>query len=164
MKFLKFTKRNKIAYVSFTRGESLNALNKKTLEESILDLQERTQATIDSIDSKDYTDLYIKKQFSVKDNPNFPMFKTGTKGILGELYADFGGGTLAMLHGKEAVIPEKSTEGKILKEYESGKLLDYKPEKSNKVENSLQYLVRSWPIIVELISVQRRLSEFESKL
>ena len=34
----------------------------------------------------------------------------------------------------------------------------------NKVENSLQYLVRSWPIIVELISVQRRLSEFESKL
>ena len=34
----------------------------------------------------------------------------------------------------------------------------------NKVENSLQYLVRSWPIIVELISVHRRLSEFESKL
>ena len=34
----------------------------------------------------------------------------------------------------------------------------------NKVENSLQYLVRSWPIIVELISVQRRLSEFETKL
>ena len=34
----------------------------------------------------------------------------------------------------------------------------------NEVENSLQYLVRSWPIIVELISVQRRLSEFESKL
>ena len=34
----------------------------------------------------------------------------------------------------------------------------------NKVENSLQYLVRSWPIIVELISVQRRLAEFESKL
>ena len=34
----------------------------------------------------------------------------------------------------------------------------------NKVENSLQYLVRSWPIIVEFISVQRRLSEFESKL
>ena len=33
----------------------------------------------------------------------------------------------------------------------------------NKVEK-LQYLVRSWPIIVELISVQRRLSEFESKL
>ena len=34
----------------------------------------------------------------------------------------------------------------------------------NKVENSLQYLVRSWPIIVEFISVQRRLSDFESKL
>ena len=34
----------------------------------------------------------------------------------------------------------------------------------NKVENSLQYLVRSWPIIVELISVHRRLSEFETKL
>ena len=33
-----------------------------------------------------------------------------------------------------------------------------------RVETSLQYLVRSWPIIVELISVQRRLSEFESKL
>ena len=33
-----------------------------------------------------------------------------------------------------------------------------------RVETSLQYLVRSWPIIVELISVQRRLSEFETKL
>ena len=34
----------------------------------------------------------------------------------------------------------------------------------NKVENSLQYLVRSWPIIVELISVWKRLNEFENKL
>jgi len=34
----------------------------------------------------------------------------------------------------------------------------------SKVENSLQYLVRSWPIIVELISVQRRLREFETQL
>ena len=34
----------------------------------------------------------------------------------------------------------------------------------NKVENSLQYLVRSWPIIVELISVWKRLREFESNL
>ena len=33
-----------------------------------------------------------------------------------------------------------------------------------KVETSLQYFVRSWPIIVELISVWRRLSEFESRL
>ena len=33
-----------------------------------------------------------------------------------------------------------------------------------RVETSLQYLVRSWPIIVELISVWKRLSEFESKL
>ena len=34
----------------------------------------------------------------------------------------------------------------------------------NKVENSLQYLVRSWSTIVELISVWKRLSEFEARL
>ena len=33
-----------------------------------------------------------------------------------------------------------------------------------RVETSLQYLVRSWPIIVELISVWKRLREFEEKL
>ena len=33
-----------------------------------------------------------------------------------------------------------------------------------RVETSLQYLVRSWPVIVELISVYRRLNEFENKL
>ena len=33
-----------------------------------------------------------------------------------------------------------------------------------RVETSLQYLVRSWPIIVELISVWKRLREFETKL
>ena len=33
-----------------------------------------------------------------------------------------------------------------------------------RVETSLQYLVRSWPIIVELISVRRRLAEFESNI
>ena len=33
-----------------------------------------------------------------------------------------------------------------------------------RVETSLQYLVRSWPIIVELISVHRRLREFERRL
>ena len=33
-----------------------------------------------------------------------------------------------------------------------------------RVETSLQYLVRSWPIIVESISVWKRLREFESKL
>ena len=33
-----------------------------------------------------------------------------------------------------------------------------------RVETSLQYLVRSWPIIVELISVWKRLREFEQNL
>ena len=33
-----------------------------------------------------------------------------------------------------------------------------------RVETSLQYLVRSWPIIVELISVRRRLAEFENQI
>ena len=33
-----------------------------------------------------------------------------------------------------------------------------------RVESSLQYLVRSWPIIVELISVRRRLAEFENQI
>ncbi|MDA9724614.1 enoyl-CoA hydratase/isomerase family protein [Gammaproteobacteria bacterium] len=35
MKFLKLEKRNKISYVSFTRNESLNALNSQTLKELI---------------------------------------------------------------------------------------------------------------------------------
>ena len=34
----------------------------------------------------------------------------------------------------------------------------------SKVENSLQYLVRNWSVIVEFISVWKRLSEFEEKL
>ena len=34
----------------------------------------------------------------------------------------------------------------------------------SRVEASLQYLVRSWPIIVELISVRRRLAEFEKQI
>ena len=34
----------------------------------------------------------------------------------------------------------------------------------SKVETSLQYLVRNWHLIVEFISVWKRLSEFESKL
>ena len=33
-----------------------------------------------------------------------------------------------------------------------------------RVENSLQYLFRSWSNIVELISVWKRLSEFEARL
>ena len=33
-----------------------------------------------------------------------------------------------------------------------------------RVEGSLQYLVKSWTIIVELISVWKRLMEFERKL
>ena len=33
-----------------------------------------------------------------------------------------------------------------------------------RVEGSLQYLVKSWSTIVELISVWKRLSEFEAKL
>ena len=34
----------------------------------------------------------------------------------------------------------------------------------SKVETSLQYLVRNWSLIVEFISVWKRLSEFEKKL
>ena len=33
-----------------------------------------------------------------------------------------------------------------------------------RVEGSLQYLVKSWSTIVELISVWKRLSEFEARL
>ena len=37
-------------------------------------------------------------------------------------------------------------------------------EKEGRVEGSLQYLVKSWSTIVELISVWKRLREFEDKL
>ena len=33
-----------------------------------------------------------------------------------------------------------------------------------RVEGSMQYLLKSWPIIIELMSVYRRLREFEAKL
>ena len=34
----------------------------------------------------------------------------------------------------------------------------------SKVEGSMQYILKSWPIIIELASVYKRLREFESKL
>jgi len=34
----------------------------------------------------------------------------------------------------------------------------------NKVEGSMQYILKSWPQIIELASVYKRLREFESKL
>ena len=34
----------------------------------------------------------------------------------------------------------------------------------NKVEGSMQYILKSWPIIIELASVYKRLREFETKL
>ncbi len=34
----------------------------------------------------------------------------------------------------------------------------------NKVEGSMQYILKSWPIIIELASVYKRLREFESKI
>ena len=33
-----------------------------------------------------------------------------------------------------------------------------------RVEGSMQYLIKSWPIIIELASVYKRLREFESKI
>ena len=33
-----------------------------------------------------------------------------------------------------------------------------------RVEGSMQYLLRSWPVIIELISVYRRLIEFEAQI
>jgi peptide/bleomycin uptake transporter len=33
-----------------------------------------------------------------------------------------------------------------------------------RVEGSMQYLIKAWPIIIELASVYKRLREFESKI
>ena len=38
------------------------------------------------------------------------------------------------------------------------------PKAFGRVEGSIQYLVKSWSTIVELISVWKRLREFEAKL
>ena len=34
----------------------------------------------------------------------------------------------------------------------------------NKVEGSMQYILKSWPIIIEFASVYKRLREFETKI
>ena len=34
----------------------------------------------------------------------------------------------------------------------------------SKVEGSMQYILKSWPIIIELASVYKRLREFEAKI
>jgi peptide/bleomycin uptake transporter len=34
----------------------------------------------------------------------------------------------------------------------------------NKFEGSVQYILKSWPAIIELASVYKRLKEFESKI
>ena len=47
-------------------------------------------------------------------------FNEGTLGETGELFRNFGGGTPAMLHGEEAVIPRDSIEGDILAAFHNG--------------------------------------------
>ena len=81
---------------------------------------------------------------------------------------DVGKGLLdwKILQNRKVTMLDKTNSRKIILE-------DINPEISfvqqiirafGRVETSLQYLVRSWPIIVELISVWKRLREFEAKL
>ena len=60
MKFLKLEKRNKIAYVSFSRTKSLNALNRQTLKELIsvnyeLESDSKTKVIVYRSEGKDFS-------------------------------------------------------------------------------------------------------------
>ncbi len=70
MKFLKLEKRNKIAYVSFTRTKSLNALNSETLKEliylnKVLESDSKIKVVIYRSEGKDFS-----AGADIKEKPN----------------------------------------------------------------------------------------------
>ena len=119
-----------------SKGEFEQA--RMTREESdrlIVKQSDLVSSDISPGDSLSETELVTKKSESRIENfiSKILEFRSGTKGVLGQLFADFGEGTMTILHGKEAVVPENSVEGRILKDFESGKLNNFREVKDIEV-------------------------------